>query len=303
MAAPMTELFELEWMGGVAEHHYRKARPGVEAFAWDTLDPRRYPAPLLAAARQVWTGLALSEYAAIAAFADVVAALTQARAPLDLIGMTSDFLADEVRHVELVSRMLMQLGGAAPRAFQPALLSPQLAAGLTPLQRANELALRVGCIAEAFAGGTVLPILRAVTHPLVRDVYVSILRDEARHRRFGSLYFEWAQERLDDTERQRLGWVALAALRGYAPLWRMPDAIRPPAAVSGGQPDAPRQSAAELESALEPAAAHELGWLESARYAPMAIGVVRDEILPNLRGLSLQLPEAELAALLAPATA
>jgi hypothetical protein len=299
MVAQMTELFELEWMGGVAEHHYRKARPGVDAFAWDTLDPARYTPQLLAAARQVWTSLALSEYAAIAAFADVVAALTQARAPLDLIGMTSDFLADEVRHVELVSRMLMQLGGATPCAFHPASLSPRLAAGLTPLQRANELALRVGCIAEAFASGTVLPILRAVTHPLVRDVYVSILRDEARHRRFGSLYFEWAVDRLDDAECERLGWVALAALRGYAPLWRTASAERDPAAVSGSQPGSPRQHAVDLESE----GAHELGWLEAARYVPVAIGVVRDDILPSLRQIGLQLPEAELAALLVPAGA
>src|SRR4051812_10219309 len=89
MVARMTELFELEWMGGVAEHHYRKARPGVDAFLWDTLDPTRYSPQLLASARGVWTNLTMSEYAAIAAFAEVVAALTQARAPLDLIGMTS----------------------------------------------------------------------------------------------------------------------------------------------------------------------------------------------------------------------
>jgi hypothetical protein len=281
--APMTELFVLEWMGGVAEHHYRKARPGIDDFAWETLDPSRYKPKLLAAAQQVWTNLALSEYAAIASFAAVVAALTQARAPLDLIGMTSDFLADEVRHVELASRVVMQLGGAAPVPFDPNRLSPTLAPGLTPLQRANELALRVGCIAEAFASGTTLPTLRATTHPLVREVYISILRDEARHKRFGSLYFEWAQTYLDETECKRLGDVTLSALQAYAPFLREPT----PAAVGSTATFAPEQ-------------VHELGWLEPAVYVPMAIGVVRDEILPSLRALGLTLPEAELAELLVP---
>jgi hypothetical protein len=211
----------------------------------------------------------------------VVSALTLARAPLDLIGMTSDFLADEVRHVELASRVLMRLGGAAPRTFDPARLSPVLEARLTPLQRANELALRVGCIAESFASCTALPTLRAATHPLVREVYRSILRDEARHRRFGTLYFEWADARLDRTERERLGRVALSALRDYAPLWRKP--IAAPDAVT--------------ELAFSPEDAHELGWLEAASYVPMVIGVVNDRILPALRELDLLLPEAELSAL------
>ena len=273
----MTELFELEWMGGVAEHHYRKARPGVDDFAWHTLDGAHYAPELCAAAREVWTNLALSEYAAITSFAEVVSALSRVRAPLDLIGMTSDFLADEVRHVELASRVVMQLGGALPRAFEPARLAPVLANELTPLQRANELALRVGCIAEAFAGRTAMRILRDTTHPLLRDVYSSILADEARHRRFGSLYFEWAGERLDDAERRRLGSVAVRALADYRPLW---------------------SSQAEAPAGITPEQAHELGWLERERYCPMVRDVVRGEIVPQLRALELMLPEAELAQLL-----
>ena len=109
--------FTLEWLGGPAEFHFRKARPEGD-FDWASLDPARYPPSLVAAAREVWMGIVLAEYAAIAAFADVVGALTQARAPLDLIGMTGDFLADEVRHVELASRVVMQLGRRARPKFR-----------------------------------------------------------------------------------------------------------------------------------------------------------------------------------------
>jgi hypothetical protein len=277
----VTELFTLEWSGGVAEHHFRNARPGMDDFAWGSLDASRYPASLVAAAREVWTGVAMSEYAAIVQFAEVVGALTLARAPLDLIGMTSDFLADEVRHVELASRLLMQLGGAAPRPFEPARLSLPVTPGLTPLQRASELALRVGCIAEVFAGGTAAPMMRETTHPLVRAVYESILRDEARHQRFGSLYFEWAGERLDDAERARLGFVAVDALGVYAPLWRHPG-------IDGAATQGWRNEDI-----------HELGWIEPDRYTALARSVAEHEILPLLRRLGVVLPEEQVAALLA----
>ncbi|HEY5372234.1 MAG TPA: hypothetical protein VIK01_01045, partial [Polyangiaceae bacterium] len=98
--------------------------------------------------------------------------------------------------------------------------APRVRAGLGRAALANELALRIGCIAEVFAGATALPIMRETTHPLLRAVFTSILRDEARHRRFGTLYFEWAVDRLDKEERARLGAAALDALQNYAPLWR-----------------------------------------------------------------------------------
>lgn len=276
-----SELFTIEWFGGVAEHHFRKARPEVEGLDWGSLDPRAYPASLVAGARDVWTGIALSEYAAIASFCHVVEALALARAPLDLIGMTSDFLADEVLHVELASRLLMQLGGAAPRPFEPSRLSPRLDGGLTPFQRANELALRIGCIGEIFAGGTATPMMRETTHPLVRSVYERILKDESRHRRFGTLYFEWAGDRLDDAERARLAAAALDTLRSYSALWKFEPV------------DAPIGTEWRLEDI------HALGWIEPSRYVHLARAVVRDEIVPVLENIGLAVRGAELDSLLA----
>jgi hypothetical protein len=123
--------------------------------------------------------------------------------------------------------------------------------------------------------------MKAKTHPLERSIYTSILRDEARHCRFGSLYFEWASERLDDAERHRLADAALSMLRGYAPLWRQDE-------------QQPAGSAPEISSAH----AHELGWLEPVRYASLAIGVVRDQIVPDLREIGIDLPADALEALL-----
>src|SRR5688572_27045691 len=78
----VTELFAIEWMGGAAEHFFRRARPATDDIPWDSLDPAQYREPALTAARRVWTEVAISEYAAIAAFSLMVGTLAEARAPL-----------------------------------------------------------------------------------------------------------------------------------------------------------------------------------------------------------------------------
>jgi hypothetical protein len=275
----MTEPFVLEWLGGPAEHHYRKARPTAD-LDWQSLDASVYPPALVAEARNVWMGIVVSEYAAIACFAEVVAELTAARVPLDLIGMASDFLADEVHHVELASRVVMQLGGAPPRSVDTTRLAPRAASNVTPFERANELVLRVGCVSEVFAGGTAAPIMHETGHPLIRAVYERILRDEARHKRFGALYFEWAANFLNPAECERLAGAAVSALELYAPFWR--------AARTTG---APRR--------YGPWEARELGWLEGERYPALAERVVREDIVAPLAELGISVPPQKLAALFA----
>lgn len=276
MTLPMRSLFEIEWLGGVAEHHFRRVRPAPTDIDWQALRAARYRPEALRGAQQVWTSLALSEYAAIASFAQLVRALAEAQAPLDLIGMTGDFLADEVKHVELACRVVMQLGGAVPRKFEPERLVPASDMSLSPFSRANELALRVGCIGEAFASATAVPVMRAVTHPVIRGVYQTILKDEARHCRFGSLYFEWASEHWDEAERVRLAAVALEVLRSYARLVPTPAQLSEPRPVFD-------------EEALE------LGWFEPPRYEPVLRGAVFDDVLPQLLALGLPIDTAAVA--------
>ena len=212
MAADGPVPFELEWLGGPAEHHFRKARPGIDDLPWGTLHASDYPPSLVAAARRSWTELAINEYRAITAFAEVVRSMALAQAPLDLVGMASDFLADECVHVELASRVAMELGGGVPITVDMRRFSFQPSDALAPFQRANEIVLQVGCISEVFAGGTGVGNQRVASHPLTRAVFDRILADEARHRRIGALYFEWAAEHLDDAERTRLATVATHTL-------------------------------------------------------------------------------------------
>jgi hypothetical protein len=274
------EPFEIEWMGGAAEHHFRRARPATEELPWGTLAASEYSPPAVEYARGAWTEVAINEYRAVASFCEVLRALVDVKAPLDLLGMTSDFLADECSHVELASRMAMELGGAARRTIDLEHFATR-PGGLTPFQRANELVLRVSCIAEAFSGGTANVSLDVTTHPLTRAVYQTILRDEAHHRRLGGLYFEWALSRIDEDELRRLGQSMLAALKGLAPFWKSR------AARGDGQP-----ALAEDDLCA-------LGWLSPARFAPVAREVVVRDILDPLATIGITVSAEQRSDLLA----
>jgi hypothetical protein len=218
----MDELFELEWLGGVAEKHYRRLRPDVAALPWGSLDAHRFPPALVERARGWWHQVVLGEYRASITFSQLLRDMLEAKAPLDLIGMASDFVADEVSHVELASRIAMELGGGVPlRVDTCALLWPASSA-LSPLQKASERVVRHCCVHETLSATFVTRAMRASTHPLLRGAETIIARDEAGHTRLGSLYLEWVADRLDDEERRRLAGVAVATLTELSPLWKRP---------------------------------------------------------------------------------
>lgn len=267
--------FELEWTGGPAAHHFRKARPEIDELPWGTLDPAAYPPALVAAVRGSWTELAMNEYRAYAFFAEVLHALALARAPLDLLGMASEFVADEALHVELASRIAMELGGAEPRHLDLRSLSIPGDRSLTPFARANEVVLRVSCVAETFSSGMGRGAREVSKHPLLRGVYDIVLADEARHERFGGLYFEWANDRIDDAERARLAGVAADTLRGLSSFWKQHD---------------PSVAVGQTRQGWNVADIHALGWLESARAAAHARAVVANEVLPPLDALGIVIP-------------
>jgi hypothetical protein len=277
----MKRAFELEWMGGAAEHFFRKARPGIDEMPWGTLDTSGYPPEVVDAARATWTESAYTEYRAVAAFSDVLRAMCAAGAPLDLIGMASGFVADEVVHVELASRMAMELGGAVERPVDYADLYPTASPSLTPLERCNETVLRVSCIAEALSGALAVHSLRETTHPLTRAVLERIVADESLHHRLGALYFEWASEEMSDAERARLSAVAARSLRTFAPMFR---ARRDPR--SGRFRASPEQI-------------RDIGWIDARVYGQRARAAVLEGIVAPLASYGIAVPEDELTALFA----
>jgi hypothetical protein len=274
------ERFELPWMGGVAEHHLRQARPEVDDLPWAAIDTAAYAPAAVARARVAWTEVAINEYRAAAAFTEVVHALLDTKAPLDLIAMACDFLGDECAHVEMASRLAMALGGGVERLVDVERFAVR-PRGLTAFQRANELVLRTSCIDEAFTGGTAGVSLESTSHPLVRAVYTAILRDEARHRRLGGLYFEWALRRIDEAESRRLGEVLYRRLCAIRSFWTP-------------STDAARAPQAEPVNADTRA----LGWLEEQTFQDVAREVVVRDILDPLATIGIAIAPEQRRSLL-----
>jgi hypothetical protein len=259
-----------EWLGGAAEKRFRRARPEQE-LPWDSLRPSDYDERVLTDARAWWTELAANELAAVIQFSSVLSALACAQVPLDLVGMTSDFLADECAHVELGARAAMTLGGAAPRTvdFRQAVAAPP--EDLTPAQWAAERILRVCCVAEVLAEAAAARTYAACTEPLPRALYASILRDEVHHKQLGALYIEYAYESWSDAERERLGRVLADELMKFRALWT--GAPRVPVG-----PTVPE---------------HRLGFLQRGELASVALDAALSKIVKPLAEIDVALTDAE----------
>jgi hypothetical protein len=273
----LKELFELEWAGGVAEHHFRKARPGVLDMPWGTLKTADYPPDVLVAARATWTRSSLTEYRAIAGFSEVLRTMSEAKVPVDILGMAGDFVADEVVHVELASRMAMELGGGTPLETDLDHLFPRADMSLSAIERANEMVLRVSCVAEAFSGKMAVKSMESTTHPLTRAVLERIVADESLHYRLGGVYFDWVKEQLDDVERARLAKIALSCLKMYATRGQKPH-----------DPTAEGRSRATLDQIRE------IGWIEARLFAGQVRDAVYKGIVAPLAAYGIEIDRAKL---------
>jgi hypothetical protein len=211
--------FELSLCGGALARQHRRAIGDLErSLPWATLDPSRLEPDVLAGARRRWTELAFNEHRSIVLMAQLVQALGEVQAPLDLHSIACAFPLQELAHAEICARVVAQLGGAAD--IETATLETRLEtpAGLTTAQRCHELVVRFCCVGETVSRCWLARMRQRVDHPLVRAVLSRILRDEARHSAFGWLYLDWCREEglLDVAERSRLAAVAREALRPYA---------------------------------------------------------------------------------------
>ncbi|HSY39666.1 MAG TPA: ferritin-like domain-containing protein [Polyangia bacterium] len=254
------ELFELELLGGGIERRYRKARPEVDQMPWGTMDISRFDSQDVVAARQAWTSAAFQEHRTAAACASTLRALIEARAPLDLVAMASQFPLDEVVHVELCARMAMELGGGTELIQDPDDLCLDRDVSLPPLLRAADLVTRFFCVGEALS----IPLLRATrdaaSHPLPRALLARIVKDEAAHGAFGWLFLDWAAPLLGASEREHLRGAAETAISQVRRLWD----------------DLGRRPKAPLEI-------HALGWMQTDDYLRLAASSLADHVVAPLR--------------------
>ncbi len=217
-------LFEVDLLGGATSRRWSKAiAPLVgdieTAFPWDSFDAMKYPAELLERGRLSWTASAFNEHCTAAAMGQLVELLGQASIPLDLWGVATTFVLEEVLHIELCARVAMKMGGGAPIVYAPDDLHLSFEPGLTPLQRANEMVVRLCCVGETFSLPMLTGAMKAATHPLTRAVLEQIVRDEAMHGQFGWAYMDWVAESLNEQESARLARAAEDTAAGLRRVW------------------------------------------------------------------------------------
>ncbi|MFV8755471.1 hypothetical protein ACNOYE_33400 [Nannocystaceae bacterium ST9] len=268
----MTEmLFEVELAGGRAERTYTKLLAPLagdldQRFPWHALDPSRYEPALVERARIGWTENAFNEFCTATAMGQLVETMGRANVPIDLWGIAASFPLEELLHVELCSRVAMRLGGGAPIVYDPATLVLEFEPGLTPLQQANELIVRLCCVGEVFSLPMLAGSMKAATNPLTRAVLQQIVKDEAMHGKLGWMYLDWVAPSLDADERARLARAANDTAAGVRRIWEG-RRIRP------------------IEPATtEPATTDrsDMGWMNAADYLERASATLADEVFGRL---------------------
>jgi hypothetical protein len=228
-------------------------------FPWASLRPVEHAGALMDQARRFWSENAFNEYASALQMMQLAQALGEAQVPTALWARACTFATDELVHVELCAGVARRCGGTVDLLQAPQL--PPLDPALTPLERANQLVLRVCCLGEAVSQPLLAGNLRAARQPLARAVLERIVRDETRHARFGWDYFDWSGPRLTDVERQALGELLGAALRHWDAAWRGDVSV----GDGGG-----------------------LGWMSPAEWQSLAKETIAETLVANLRRYGIE---------------
>ena len=265
----MTRTLEVSLLGGWTERRMRRRRAGIDALPWNTIDLAAFHADDVALARGMWTNGIFTEYASATAFSQLATALLECGAPVDLTAACADIVVDEMTHVELVTRVVLELGGAVPYEMDLDRITQLPDPDAPALMRAAELAITTSCVGEALSVPALRQSCALANNPLLHAVLDRLVRDEGPHAQLGMQFLAWADTRLTCADRARLAQIALDAVAVYAPLWQQPAAGAP-----------------------------ELGVTEPTAYRALMTTAVRDKIDARLCKHGIVMDRAGLAALL-----
>lgn len=223
---------EVSMLGGWTERRMRRRRAGIDDLPWNTIDPEAFAADDVALARGMWTNGIFTEYASATAFSQLATALLECGAPVDLTAACADIVVDEMTHVEMVTRVVIELGGAVPYEMDLDRITQLPDPDATPLMRAAELALTTSCVGEALSVPALRQSCSTSNIPLLHAVLDRLVRDEGPHAQLGMQFLAWSSDRMTRGDRARLAEIALEAISVYAPLWLAPTKSAPELGVT-----------------------------------------------------------------------
>lgn len=254
---------------------------------FDAFDRGAYDAEIRRAAAAQWAGRARAEHGSVQQFTALAHALTEARAPLEMLGALARLITDEVRHAELCARMALAcwpegvddesdiFRWPSPRA--PFGDAPRLGEGddIEPIFAwAAEAIVIACCIGETLSRPMLEAISVVSTDPLAEAVARQILRDEHLHAAFGfeALRWIWARSPESTRERARAGlprWLG-AFERSTACGISIEEVASTEIAIEAGTPDRPN-----------------LGTLRDLEYAMIFYSTMEHEVIPGLEAIGL----------------
>lgn len=136
------------------------------------------------------------EAASVTAFERLVQQLARLGAPRAWIASTRRAIADEIRHARLVEALVRRLDPACP--VEPPVIVDVESPTVAQLARENAVEGQAG---ETFGALVATCQARTATDPMIRTVFETIARDEARHAALAHQLQPWLEAQLDATER------------------------------------------------------------------------------------------------------
>ena len=151
---------------------------------------------------------ALEEHASIGAFARTICELMALGAPSWLVSLTTQAMADEIRHADDTFAWVERLGGGS---FRPGPLAAAVAHLRSGPGAAAELyrdVFRGGAVGETLAAAHADEESRATDDPELRAFHAGIAEDEARHAALAFRTLRWLVETFPDLAAVRDAEVA-----------------------------------------------------------------------------------------------
>jgi hypothetical protein len=133
--------------------------------------------------RRTFVHRAVDEQRSLIAFSELLTALCQSGAPIDVIGSLTRVVRDEALHVDLCDRMVRRLGGWPEAAPTPRIVS--LPAKWSLEQRVLATILGSLCVGETISVALLARARGNATDPVAHEVLTRMLADESFHSRFG----------------------------------------------------------------------------------------------------------------------
>jgi hypothetical protein len=173
-----------------------------------------YPAPLLRRVAERWQRQCDEERDTVIAATLVTTELARLGAPAGIMGMAARVIEDEIRHVEVCTRVLDALGVTAT--------APAAETTRSTLGRGESIEARLAraliagfAVGEPLSAACFAAARSAAREPIIAWAYTELLRDESRHGTFGARAGAWVIRNWSAEQRQALWPDCVAEMESF----------------------------------------------------------------------------------------